>query len=77
MKFPSMKFSLLITCRSKDRNAEVAQVLRDIADRVERDELALPTDHKNVDYYIVRGNNGHEIGRAAYIAEPNRLRQRH
>lgn len=70
-----MKFSVLITCRSKQRNQEIGRLLRELADRVERDELPVSANRNTVDYHIVRGQNGNEIGRAAFIAEP-RLRRR-
>jgi hypothetical protein len=66
-----MKFHVAITCDNAafddpDRNAEIARILRRLADRVEADVLNLPYGMKSFSHTL-RDVNGNDVGRATFV----------
>ena len=74
---PEMKFSLLMGWDShRRRNKEVARILRDVADRVERGELRIPRDWREAAYEKLFDKAGNDIGRAGFVASSNPVRSK-
>lgn len=63
-----MKFTLVFSCPNKEPQDMVAGVLRELADRVERGELQLPANPREVHYVTVRD------GQAAFVPDPPKTR---
>ena len=67
-----MRFKLNLTCDNDafeptdaECDGEVARILRELADRVERGELDLPVGMR-VNTKVLHDINGNDVGRATY-----------